>query len=559
MTLEGDPTVFKYLTPKFSPATPAGALRYEYLRDGAVVAAPHTGPYGAYQPQPEDFGARISVRVTATVDGQEPVVITSAETGPVLGHLDPYTGGSGEPIVGTAIGVSADASGWPALQVPAARTVTWFRDGQMIPGATAWQYTVTEADLGAVLSATADFTAPGYQTASASVSFGKAFRGYLNLATEPVITYATGTAPALPGTVLKSSSPAVKEPAPAGMTYAYQWGYSTFAGSSTWIEPIAGATADSYTVRPEDIGKDVRVKVTPVAAGYTGVATSSPYNTATHVLGRFTAPAAPGITGTAIAGQVLTALPGAAPSPAPESVQYLWYRDGLRLTGFTTDPTYRLTTADGGHKITVRAFYDKADYVQAASPESTAALPPGYFTPSMAVISGSAVTGYVLSGRLYYATPSPSTSLYQWYRDGKPISGATGASYRLTTADRWHQITVTITLKRAGTVTATVTSRAVRPLAVFTKLPTPVVRGIYAAGQVLRASTASSTPVPTSVTWQWQRDGKPIAGATGATYKLTLSDRDRFVGVVATYKKLNYLSASRVSGQRWVPGPTTVY
>jgi hypothetical protein len=120
-----------------------------------------------------------------------------------------------------------------------------------------------------------------------------------------------------------------------------------------------------------------------------------------------------------------------------------------------------------------------------------------------------------------------------------------------------YQITFKVTFKRAGTVNATMSSGAVRPLAVFTRLANPVVHGTYAAGQVLRASTTATSPAATSVTWQWQRDEKPIAGATGSTYRLTQNDRDRFIRVVATYRKPNYLNAGRASVQRWVPGPTT--
>ena len=557
VTLDGDPIVFGSLRAQFSPAAPAGGQRYEYLRDGHVIPNPYYGPYSVFRPQPEDFGARISVRVTVTVDGQEPIVLTSAESDPVLGYLDRYADGAGEPHVGKTISVATSATGWPALQSPASNSFTWFRNGQPIPGATAGQYTVTEADLGSAITATVAFASPGYRTVEDNVAFGTAIRGYLNLAAEPVITYATGAAPAFPGTVLKASAPATQEPAPAGMTYTYQWGYSS-GTSSTWAYAITGATAPTYTVRPEDIGRDIRVTVTPVAAGYVGQSKASSFNHAVRVYGRFTAAPTPTIKGTAMAGQLLTAVPGTAPTPAAESVQYVWYRDGQRLTEHSTDPTYRLTRDDGGHKITVRVFYGRNGYVQASSPASAAVLPPGYFTSGPAWIVGSTVVGYVVSARTSYTSPSPSTALYQWYRDGKPIIGARGTSYRLTAADQWRQITFKVTFKRANTVDLSVVSRAIKPLAVFSKLPAPVVRGTHTAGQLLRASVTLSTPAATSVTWQWFRGRRPIAGATGPSYRLTRYDRDRFVHVVATYRKANYLSSPRASALRWVPGPTTV-
>ncbi|KQN88564.1 hypothetical protein [Arthrobacter sp. Leaf69] len=171
VTLEGDPVVFGSLTARFSPAAPAGGLRYEYLRDGDPIPYPYLGPYSSFRPQPEDFGARISVRVTATVDGHDPVVITSAKTAPVIGRLEVSAAASGEPIVGKSISYSVFLSGLPTLQVPVARTYAWYRDGEPIPGATAGQYTVTDEDFGRSLTAAAEFTAPGYRPVSDTVAF----------------------------------------------------------------------------------------------------------------------------------------------------------------------------------------------------------------------------------------------------------------------------------------------------------------------------------------------------------------------------------------------------
>jgi hypothetical protein len=557
VAVQGNPAVYSTLTAVFPSARPAGTIRYQYLRNGVAVNTPSLFP--EHRLWEDEFGARISVRVTATVDGQEPIVLTSPETPPVLGYIWWSPSRYGQPILGTTIGVTISPTGRPAMSTAPQATYTWLRNGQPIAGASQPQYTIIEEDLGAEVSATVQLTAPDYAPSTQSTSFGTAIRGYLNLASVPVITYSSGTPnTAFPGTVMKASAPQVQAPVPAGVTYAYQWGYSS-GYSSSWIDLIPGAIAASYTLRTEDIGKDIRVRVTPIASDYVGNPSTSAYGAAPNIRGRFTATAAPRITGTAMAGQLLTAVPGAAPSPIADSVQYVWYQDGWRLTDASTDPTYRLTTADGGHKITVKAFYNKANYVQAASPASAAVAPPGYFslaaTPWMV---GTGAVGYTVSARTGGTSPSPTSASYQWFRDGKPIVGATGISYRLTAPDQWRQITFKVTFKRAGIVSATQTSRILRPLAVFTKLPTPVVRGTFAAGQVLRASTALPYPAPTSVTWQWQREGRPIAGATASTYRLTANDRDKFIRVVATFKRANYLSTTRASASRWLPGRTAV-
>lgn len=558
VTFEGTNAVGFQITPKFSRPLPAGTLQYQYLRDGISVQRTVT-PYRGLMA--EDFGKRLAFRVFRLTEGQEPELVASGETEPVLGRLYWSPFASGTPIVGKTAYFHPYGFSVPAMEAEAAPSATyaWFRDGQPIEGATERTYPVTEADLGAVITGTVEFSAPGYLPLTKHERFGTTIRGYLQLASDPQLTWTTSAPHTVTaGCVLSVSAPAVLPPAPAGLTYEYQW-YS-FPSNSPWAtSAVPGATGATYTVRAEDSAKIFFATVRPVAPGYDSNTALRRTLWSPTVQGKFTAPAAPSIKGTPLAGQLLTAVPGPAPAPAADTVQYVWYRDGVHIDAHSTDPTYRLTPADGGHKITVRVFYSKANYIQTVSPASAAVSPPGYFTPWAASIVGTPAVGYTVRAGISDVSPAPSTVLYQWLRDGKPILGATASAYRLTTADQWRQITVRVRLKRATTVDSVLTSRAVKPLAVFTKLPTPVVSGTFAAGHVLRASTAQSYPAASTITWQWQRDGKPIPGATASTYRLTLNDRDKFIRVVATYRKLNYLTATRASGIRWVPGPTTVW
>ncbi len=68
------------------------------------------------------------------------------------------------------------------------------------------------------------------------------------------------------------------------------------------------------------------------------------------------------------------------------------------------------------------------------------------------------VNGYVIPGQVVTATgvftPAPTTTLYQWYRNGVAIPGATGRSYNVTVADSGAKIDVRLTAKRAGYVDA---------------------------------------------------------------------------------------------------------
>jgi hypothetical protein len=565
VTLTGTPMVGAGVRAVFSGAQPSGLLSYQFLRDGEALVPATTWPY--YTPTEADFGKRISVRVTVTNPDSDPQVLTSEETEPVLGYITGSVAPNTRPVLGTELSLTVWTTySRPALIDPTI-TTTWFRNGAPIAGA-ANRYTVAEADVGAEITAEATVSQPGYQSWTGSASFGTVIRGYILPVSAPVITLESGAQTpyaAYPGQVLKASAPPVATrtptpvaPAPASVTYAYQWQ----AEGTRGIGSIAGATGSTYTVRTEDVGKRIGVYVTPVSANFVGASTTS--ERWVYAYGKFAAMSAPTVKGTALAGQLLTAVPGPVPTPAPDAHSYYWYRDGAEIAGPSTDPAYRLTTVDAGHKITARVLYEKTNYDRALSPASAPVAPPGYFylgaTP---LILGTAATGYTVSARTSPTTPVATAVAYQWYRDGKPITGATGTSYRLTAADQWHQITYRITFKRAGTLSATQTSRAIRPLALFTRLPTPVVQGVtirgaFAPGQILRASTALPSPVPTSVSWQWQREGRPIAGATSSIYRLTANDRDKFIRVVVTFKKPNYLNTARASASRWVIGPSAV-
>ncbi|WP_157157466.1 ExeM/NucH family extracellular endonuclease [Diaminobutyricimonas sp. LJ205] len=59
---------------------------------------------------------------------------------------------------------------------------------------------------------------------------------------------------------------------------------------------------------------------------------------------------------------------------------------------------------------------------------------------------------------------------YQWLRDGQPIDGATGESYKLTQADAGHQISVEVTASASGFAPGTATTKKVEvnaPVGIF--------------------------------------------------------------------------------------------
>ncbi|WP_433674923.1 hypothetical protein [Microbacterium gorillae] len=174
-----------------------------------------------------------------------------------------------------------------------------------------------------------------------------------------------------------------------------------------------------------------------------------------------TATPTPTVSGSVKVGSTLTAVPGTW-KPSPVTLKYQWKRDGVAISGATAQ-TYRLTAADAGHKITVTVTGSKSGYKSVSKTSAATATVPKLklsATPTPTV-SGTAKAGSTLTATPGTWKPSPVTLKYQWRRDGVAISGATAQTYRLTTADKGHKITVTVTGSKTGYTSVSKTSASV--------------------------------------------------------------------------------------------------
>jgi hypothetical protein len=106
---------------------------------------------------------------------------------------------------------------------------------------------------------------------------------------------------------------------------------------------------------------------------------------------------------------------------------------------------------------------------------------------------------------------------YQWRRNGANIAGATSSSYQLSPtagADSGATFDVVVT-NAAGSVTSTPATLTVNVAPAITTQP--------ASSTVTSPGAATFSVVATGtapLTYQWQRNGVAIPGATGATYTL---------------------------------------
>jgi len=92
------------------------------------------------------------------------------------------------------------------------------------------------------------------------------------------------------------------------------------------------------------------------------------------------------------------------------------------------------------------------------APKPSVKAPNGYTATPVPVISGSLKVGKKLQAKAGAWAPAPDKFSYRWYRNGKPIKGATSKSYKLKKADKGKKITVKVTARGAGLETRAVKS-----------------------------------------------------------------------------------------------------
>jgi len=317
----------------------------------------------------------------------------------------------------------------------------WRADGLSISGAVGKTYTPTADQLGKQLSVSVTASRPGYPTAKADSASTKVAPGTLKASHPPAIS---GTAQV--DSTLTASPGTWSQP---GLTYAYQWMRDGV--------PVPGATGATFTPGPDDVDNPVTVAVTASKTGYSP-ATSTSAPTAKVALGVVSGISKPAISGTAKVGSALTASPGTWSKP-DLTYTYQWYANGTEITG-ATGKSFNPTSHERGSKLAVRVFVHKDGYeTNSALSDNTADV--GYGTienqkaPS---ISGSLRVGSTLTVSAGKYTPAGATVKYQWLRDGKVQSGATGRTRKIPASDRGHKLSVRVTYSAPGYTTHTLTT-----------------------------------------------------------------------------------------------------
>jgi hypothetical protein len=141
------------------------------------------------------------------------------------------------------------------------------------------------------------------------------------------------------------------------------------------------------------------------------------------------------------------------------------------------------------------------------------------------------------------------TISYQWYRGSSAVTGESGPTYNVSSADVGKGITVRATATRPGYKTGTSISNTVTgTLADAPLAATPVIisgTGLY--GSVLTLTPPNWDVSAVDTTYQWFRGTSSVSGQTGPTYTLGASDMGKDITVRATGSKPGYANGSSVS------------
>lgn len=330
-----------------------------------------------------------------------------------------------------------------------------------------------------------------------------------------------------------------------GQTLTVTGGFYPEPDSTTyrWLRDgvgIPGATAQSYDLGTADVDAEISVEVVGHKDKYADLAAVS--SRTTRVTGdAWTHTPVPAITGTPATGQTLRVVPGTWDAGA--ALTYQWLRDGIAIPA-GTGSTYRLGGADLDTRISVEvtarrlaaARVSKRSAQTVLVVEGTSAAP----TPTISGVFGSGQVLTAAAGTLAEGT----TFSYQWIRNGSPIRYATGRTYLLGSADPGARISVRVTAHLDGCPPVSATSASSDKVMLISR---PRISGELTVGTRLSLVTGKWT-AKVSFAYQWLRDGSPIPGATGTSYKLTRVDTGAKLAVRVTARRSGYARVTVASG-----------
>lgn len=297
-------------------------------------------------------------------------------------------------------------------------------------------------------------------------------------------------------TVLEGATATFTVTATGTAPLSYQWKKGGTA--------VTGATSASYTTPATvlaDSGSSFTVTVTNPAGNLTSAAATLTVNPAPPTI--TTQPANRTVTAPATATFTLVATGSA-------TLTYQWKKGGTAISSATSASytTPATTLADNGASFTVTVTNAQGAVTSSAAVLTVQAAPVFITQPAGGTVTAGTSVTFTSA-----ATGNPAPA-YQWYKGATLLTGQTAATLTIATptlADAGsYTVTATNTL---GSVTSAAAVLVVNQAPVFTTQPASAT--VIAPASITFTAAASGLPVPT---YQWQKGGVAITGATSATY-----------------------------------------
>lgn len=475
VTLTGTPVVGQALYAQPGEWPEGTTLTYRWFVDGVEDTGPAVGER-YYYPQWEDEGLRVHVVIagvlpdgeTETRESEPSLRVAKAPTVEVEGRLR----------VGATL--TAETRWTEAFTL----SYEWRIDDVRVPGATDRTFVVPDEAENLRVSVRVTGVADGYPTVSRT-----SFSGFSSA-------------------IMRVGTPTIGGDAVVGETLTGDtgvWGDRVTVYRSWVVGGKTVGSSSSLVVTEAMQGKTISFSVRGIATG----ATAQVASVTTPVV---IAPGTPAITGSAVVGSTLTAVPGSWAEGT--TFAYQWAADGVDIPGATA-PTYRMPTTMKDRALTVR--------VTGSISGRTTLVATSAATPRVLVSGAPSITGKNLVGSTLRAVPgtwTPGTVLtYQWFVGKSMMHDGTKATFRL---DHWMTdlpIRVEVTGTRPGYGEAT--RAAAAPAVVY--VPPVEVSGSFAAYDSIVVDS-SGWRKGTTLTYQWLRDGRPISKQTDWWYELTRGD-----------------------------------
>ena len=466
----------------------------------------------------------ITIEVTTTkaaeVEGEEPTVTTATRdyTVNVVNVNDPASGSltvAGTPAQGETL--TADTSAVSDEDDIGTVSYQWYRDGELIAGEVSSELTLTQDDVGSVISADISYVDGSGAT--------ETFESAATAAVSNTNDAPTGV-PVISGTLSEDRELSIDTSGIADADglgdFSYQWNRDGAA--------IEGATAEIYTLSEADVGTNISVRVS-YTDGY-GAAESVVSAETSDIAKANDAPTGSlVISGTAAEGETLTLdTSSIADVDGVGTFSYVWMKDGSVLAG-ETGSTYTLTQADVGSVFSASVSYvDGLGVTETLSSETTAEVVNVNDDPTgTLVISGTAEKGSTLT--LDSSSIADEDGLGEfsitWLSDDTPIAGATEATYTLTEDEVDSVITAAIEYTDGRGTVETVTSSA-----------TSAVKDVIV--ESIGAISAVNTGSGSNMVLEFYADGS-LVGATITSFDAVVTFEAEDASYVSADINANYL------------------